>query len=524
MEEVVKRPEAISYFLNCSWQHERNSNYETYLHLASRLNRPDLVIFMVQNSDLIDVPDSKGNTCLHIASELGHTEIISTLLKNGASSHNQNLSGDYPIHLSSCTSFSSVLDTFLSFNINLNLQNRNGETILHMAVDLNSTPSIEKLLNSSINLNLQDNEGWTALHLACRLNNLQAIQLLLQSGADYTLMNSRGDSALSVCLRYGNLESLQLLLQNSVTISQNDVKVSRETSKPSIWQDLMQKFKKQQELDPISNENLVITEQSSSSTLSFPSIPTNLSQDSVLSDFSSQIFTQTCKNHSISEEFKGIIGKIPEVDKNDLKIEGVVGRGLSGEVFKAEWRNCLVAVKRFYDKDEFLAELEVLATIRHPNVVMIMAANLNEKMIVQEFMGFGSLNQLLQSGVELSRGQKIEMALDVVEGLVFLHSSVPPVVHRDLKSANCLVDRRFQVKIADFGLARIRANSFRDTQTLGTAAYMAPEVIMNQKYSTKSDIYSFGILLYEILYQSNPYPDMACIQIMYQVAHQVNYI
>ena len=286
----------------------------------------------------------------------------------------------------------------------------------------------------------------------------------------------------------------------------------------------MQRFKKQQESNSISNESSVNTEQCSSFTQSFPSIPSNFSQDSIFSDFSSQTSLQTCKNYSNLEEFKGFIGKIPQVDKNDLKIEGVFGRGQSGEVFKAEWRNCLVAVKRFYDKDEFWAELEVLGTIRHPNVVMIMAVNLNEKMIVQEFMGYGSLNQFLQSGMELSRLQKIEMALDVIEGLVFLHSSIPPVIHRDLKSANCLVDRRFQVKIADFGLARIRANSFRDTQTLGTAAYMAPEVIMNQKYSTKSDIYSFGILLYEILYQSNPYPGMACIQIMYQVAHQVNFI
>jgi serine/threonine-protein kinase CTR1 len=161
-----------------------------------------------------------------------------------------------------------------------------------------------------------------------------------------------------------------------------------------------------------------------------------------------------------------------EILWEDLIIGERIGQGSYGKVYRADWQGSDVAVKVFLDQDlkvealdEFRREVAIMRRLRHPNVVLFMGAvtvppNLS---IVTEFCPRGSLYRLLhRPNRELDERRRIRMALDVVKGMNYLHRSSPPIVHRDLKSPNLLVDKNWTVKVCDFGLSRLKHNTFFD--------------------------------------------------------------
>lgn len=96
--------------------------------------------------------------------------------------------------------------------------------------------------------------------------------------------------------------------------------------------------------------------------------------------------------------------------------------------------------------------------------------------------------------------------------MTYLHSGTPPVLHRDLKSANLLLDDSYTAKVCDFGLSRLKAQERSMTGNCGTVQWMAPEVLANQRYAEPADVYSFGIILWEMLTGECPYEGMSAIQ------------
>lgn len=97
-------------------------------------------------------------------------------------------------------------------------------------------------------------------------------------------------------------------------------------------------------------------------------------------------------------------------------------------------------------------------------------------------------------------------------GMTYLHSGTPPVLHRDLKSANLLLDESYTAKVCDFGLSRLKAQDRSMTGNCGTVQWMAPEVLANQRYAEPADVYSFGIIVWEMLTGECPYEGMSAIQ------------
>lgn len=211
-----------------------------------------------------------------------------------------------------------------------------------------------------------------------------------------------------------------------------------------------------------------------------------------------------------------------KIRQDELKMDKVLAGGSSCTVYKGKFRCTPVAIKvmrgTFMGKSlekEFEREVKAMVTLRHPNLVLFMGACQNPQMIiVSEFCAGGSLFTLLHENknVVISWRQKLKMIKDVARGMLYLHEATNPILHRDLKSLNLLLVKQVNgpndsvfIKITDFGVARILDQSMELTGQMGTCHWMAPEVLSNQPYSLEADIYSFGIVMWEILAREVPY-------------------
>ncbi|XP_061347857.1 probable serine/threonine-protein kinase PBL23 [Gastrolobium bilobum] len=217
--------------------------------------------------------------------------------------------------------------------------------------------------------------------------------------------------------------------------------------------------------------------------------------------------------------------------KNDVKVfmyeevadatdnfnpECLVGEGGFGNVYKGYIKSLdqTVAVKQLNRQGaqgtrEFIAEVLMLSMVKHPNLVRLVGycAEGDHRILVYEFMANGSLeNHLLDLGTDkepLDWQTRIKIAEGAARGLDYLHNSAdPPVIFRDFKSSNILLDENFNAKLSDFGLAKIgprEGQDFVSTRVMGTLGYCAPEYASKGKLSTKADIYSFGVVFLEII-------------------------
>ncbi|KAJ1415762.1 Serine-threonine/tyrosine-protein kinase, catalytic domain [Sesbania bispinosa] len=204
------------------------------------------------------------------------------------------------------------------------------------------------------------------------------------------------------------------------------------------------------------------------------------------------------------------------IDFSELTVGTRVGIGFFGEVFRGIWNGTDVAIKVFLEQDltaenmeDFCNEISILSRLRHPNVILFLGACTKPPRLsmVTEYMEMGSLFYLIHvSGQKkkLSWRRRLRMLRDVCRGLMHVHRM--KIIHRDVKSANCLVDKHWTVKICDFGLSRIVTDTpMRDSSSAGTPEWMAPELIRNEPFSEKCDIFSLGVIMWELCTLSRPW-------------------
>ncbi|KAH3765580.1 serine/threonine protein kinase [Pelomyxa schiedti] len=212
-----------------------------------------------------------------------------------------------------------------------------------------------------------------------------------------------------------------------------------------------------------------------------------------------------------------------KIDPKELTISKQIGVGSFGAVYKGEWRGTEVAIKQIqaqavqHKLDEFEREVEILRLLRHPQVVLFMAFGVDQDYlyIVTEYMSEGSLADILMDrGKFLSLTNKLAIAKDVAKGVNFLHTFDPVIIHCDLKPGNLLIDDKLNCKVADFGMSIFVAGSKR---VLSSVQWAAPEVLNKAPYTTKSDVYSYGILLWEIFTREPLYENLNPFTVIHKV-------
>ena len=223
---------------------------------------------------------------------------------------------------------------------------------------------------------------------------------------------------------------------------------------------------------------------------------------------------------------------------SELDVKEVIGVGGFGKVYRGTYKGCEIAVKaarRDADesldmiKERVLQEGRLFWLLKHDNIINLRGVCLEEPnlCLVMDYARGGPLNRILTSGRKIRPDVLIDWAIQVARGMAYLHHNAPvSLVHRDLKSANVLIleqiskeeDLLFKtLKITDFGLARESSNTTR-MSAAGTYAWMAPEVIKTSTFSKASDVWSYGVMLWELLTGETPYKGIDDLAIAYGVA------
>ncbi|XP_050682239.1 mitogen-activated protein kinase kinase kinase 7 [Leptidea sinapis] len=205
---------------------------------------------------------------------------------------------------------------------------------------------------------------------------------------------------------------------------------------------------------------------------------------------------------------------VEEIDYNEIQELQVVGKGAFGVVWKGLWRNTFVAVKHINseaEKREFAIEVRQLSRVSHPNIVRLYGACTQgaHVCLVMEYAEGGSLYNVLhvRPKPKYTAAHAMSWARQCAEGVAYLHAMKPkPLIHRDLKPPNLLlVAGGRKLKICDFGTAADKATYM--TNNKGSAAWMAPEVFEGSSYTEKCDVFSWGIILWEVLSRRKPFEE-----------------
>jgi serine/threonine protein kinase len=184
-----------------------------------------------------------------------------------------------------------------------------------------------------------------------------------------------------------------------------------------------------------------------------------------------------------------------------------------GKVFKGTLRDIVVAVKELKSKkieniEQFQAEISIMAHLRHPNIVLFMGASYDPPFIVTEHLEGGDLHDIIeryegarvQKNTAVPMNEVLRLAIGISRGMSWLHKSIPPIIHKDLKPKNIMLDSHGNPKIIDFGLSEEQqTKEIENRKISGSASWMSPEMLKGDNYTEKIDVFAFGIILWQLV-------------------------
>jgi serine/threonine protein kinase len=194
------------------------------------------------------------------------------------------------------------------------------------------------------------------------------------------------------------------------------------------------------------------------------------------------------------------------IDFKDIELFDRIGEGSSGKVYVAWWMHTPVAIK-FVEGSPRL-EANLMLRMRHPNVASLFGMVVAPTALVMEYCSQGTLDTVLARGGHIEYNDRVRMAMDVARGMNYLHTRTPAILHRDLKSPNVLVHKSGEAKVADFNTSAVCSGPAPSRPPPDNPMWLAPEVLAGQECTKASDVYSFGIIMWEVFTRQKPWSSM----------------
>jgi len=221
---------------------------------------------------------------------------------------------------------------------------------------------------------------------------------------------------------------------------------------------------------------------------------------------------------SAGENIDDVFGQAPDISNTEVTLGKKLGEGQFGAVFEAKCRGLTVAVKVLHETEmssediqDFKNEVGIMVHLRHPNIVLLMGAcyETGHFMIVTELMKTDMGTIIHNPEYNISLPTKIRFAKDIANGLAWLHLSKPPILHRDIKPTNILIDASMNAKLCDFGLSCIRKKKHirDDGEAPGSPLWMSPEVLLGGNVNEKADVYAYAIVIWELFTAGDPFSE-----------------
>eukprot|EP01130_Rhizamoeba_saxonica_P005976 TRINITY_DN2368_c0_g1_i2.p1 TRINITY_DN2368_c0_g1~~TRINITY_DN2368_c0_g1_i2.p1 ORF type:complete len:702 (+),score=156.19 TRINITY_DN2368_c0_g1_i2:186-2291(+) len=472
--------------------------------------------------------DVDGQSILHYAIQTDssfYVEIIDKLIEDDRIDVNhRDISGNTCFHIF-CKKFMApahvvhIFDKFIMRRVELNAVNNVGESALHYAVfnQVVRILMVEQMVEHDADLNIQSDTGETPLHYAIRLGRLDLVKHMLIHGANIELATAEGRTAYQLAKEiHSDFPALSDMIKNGIDLIRWLQMINMDEYialflEQELYKTVLPAVTEEElKLVVVNDEHRSYILEKAKEIRILSRTETMKKKAKVFRRKNKQLVREDNLRNSLKHSIKGSSTVLSwEIDPQDLEFSQQLGTGASGEVFKGLYRGSVVAIKQLKSmrskkmKDEFNREFEIMINVESPYIVTFLGASIRTKIcMVMEFCERGSLFDVLRDeDFNLEWELALNMMIETVKGLYALHSAEPePIMHRDMKTLNVLVTHDLHCKLCDFGLSRFdnTANLATLKRCRGTYAYIAPEAYSGSKYTFANDIYSIGVMLYEM--------------------------
>jgi ankyrin repeat protein len=539
----------------------------TPLSIASDCGKAEIAALLIEAGADVDKADDNGETPLYKASLCEHTEVMAKLIQARADVNKATDDGYTPLFIASIRDCTEAVTQLIEAGADVDKAMTFGATPLFVASQEGHTKIMAKLIQAGADVDKARNSGHTPLFIATYKARAEAVTQLIEAGADVDKATDDGRTPLHLAASAGNFYVVKLLVKNGAKIETqakdgstpiSSARLNKDQEVASFLSELLRKptadvdTSRQSEALEFERRKFKLQKQAEAERTATDDKPRVIRPTIIPSDtqallaqyatpsapgLASQPFSDATEEIAASRQTELTQPKTPPVPRTetsgmqvsfnisyeDLTFDQQIGEGGFGYVFSGTCRTFgQVAIKQFKGKDlqrilgqtplqALMHEAEMMTRVRHPNIVSLWGISSDAEQqysMVMEYMPKGSLYDAMHGEEELTWQQRWKFALDIGQGLCFLHEQ--GVLHHDLKSPNVLLDENKRAKISDFGLSKVTsvpgsAGSRITTQTLCDFRWKAPELYEPEaRYDKPADVFSYGVILGELATKKTP--------------------